>query len=196
MNEETQPKRPELYAWRCSPAFADALATRHEEGVAFVQNVIIPWNAEHDPIKVGLMEFTDSHDRRVIGFHYLPEGIDVPEGLSSNKRRGYLVPAKTKKGDKYREILAKLNRIPKVDEVFDRFNVPVYIMDGAWMRRCGITFTDQGVYISCKADLLGGHLHSDLTSVRLSVYYAAKERQDEIEANRQAELNAAKAVRS
>lgn len=172
---------PERYAWRTSAAFGNAINELREAERKYVAEVIAPWNAEHDPIKVGLVSDQPfSLDRKVIGFFPLPDGT-VPTGLSSSKKRPYLLPTKGATGNEYRKVLRELNQIPSMDAVFARFNVPFYVIVGDRVSCVGITYADGAVYISCKADILGGKAHSELTPVKLSVFYAAQERQDEIE---------------
>jgi hypothetical protein len=172
----------EHHAWRCSPAFADAIVTRREESRLFVKNVVAAWNEQHDPVKVGLtVNRPWSMDQRVLGFFPLSDGT-VPDGLHAAKKRSYLLPARGPAGKFYRDELARLDRIPGMNEVFTRFNVSWYELAGDRVYGVGLTFTDTGTYLSCVPDILGGKLHSELTPVKLSVFYAAKERQDEIEA--------------
>lgn len=175
------------YAWRCSPAFGDALIVRHEEERLFVKDVIATWNAEHDPIKVGLTSGTPwSLDRRVLGFFPMADGT-VPDGLSASKKRQYLLPLRGPSGKHYREVLAMLNKIPSVNEVFKRFNVEWYAIAGDRVCSVGMHFLSSGVFLSCNADILGDTVHSELTRVRLSVFHAAKEAQEEIESAREKE---------
>lgn len=173
--------QPERYAWRTSAAFGDAITELREAERAFIAEVIVPWNTEHDPIRVGLSApLMHSLDRVVIGFHPIPDG-NVPAGLSASKKRSYLLPARGAPGEEYRRVMKRLNRIPSMDAVFAAFNAPVYTMGAGSLSRVGITYADGAVYVSCKLDILGGKAHSELTPVKLSVFYAAQERQDEIE---------------
>lgn len=172
---------PERYAWRTSAAFGDAINELREAERKYVAGVIAPWNAEHDPIKVGLSSRDIATlDRRVIGFFPMPDK-SVPKGLSASKKRDYLLPMRGPSGEEYRNILKELNRIPSMDAVFERFNAPVFTMGNGFLSRVGITYADGAVYLSCKSDILGGKQHSELTLVKLSVFYAAQELQEEIE---------------
>lgn len=180
----------DLYVYRASDELAAALREHHAADRAFSERVLA-WDDAHPG--TGLMWKREGFtiDERPVGFH---DGhAEVPEGLSRAKTRSELIPVRTKAGDPWREILARFEDRPKVDPIWSRFEVPGFVID---LGRAGVAITyyrdagTDGVLVLCAAalerDNTAGKTPRHLSPMKLSEFYAIKERLDEAHAARKA----------
>lgn len=170
----------ELYVYTTTSELATTWGENEQERTAFIRRVVEPWDREHPDARIAWVASPSGADQTPVGF--LDAGGDVPEGLSRNQLRHYLIPARGKTGQPYRDALERLAAMPSRTAVFKRFGVPCRVIGGASGMSARWCMTraarlDGTLYVVNDGPLSSRHL----VTAKLSEFYAAKERQTEIE---------------
>lgn len=176
--------RSDVFAYRASQALTSELRQRLAERREFVAEVIVPWDMAHPEAPIAKAESGFSCDSFLVGFLDVDRLADPPEGLSRAQTRDFLIPVRGKTGRAWREALAKVRELPRVDPVLRSRGVPTHV----FTRDCrvsapGILMGLDAVYLTylraLQQDEFGLDVEAEdgraLTLVPLSVYYAARE---------------------
>jgi hypothetical protein len=114
------------------------------------------------------------YELECLGF-VVPEGQEVPEGLSANREREWLIPKRGRKGDQWRADLDLLSQRPKLGPVLDAYDIEPIILrvDLGRYFHLGLHDTPDGYFLTWGVE---HPPNPHLTPVPLSVYYSAVER--------------------
>ena len=167
------------HAYRASDQLAAALRQRREELSAWSAQVVA-WDAEHPDTPMLWSRSAFGGDKRLCGFADKRPDQPPPAGLSRAQSRVELIPARGRKGDPWREVVATFDTSPSIDEVFRDHDVQPYLIVHEH-GRCytpGIWEDGDTWWITCTVPLFDGGEHPHLTPAPLSEYYAAKEAAD------------------
>lgn len=180
----------ELYVYTTTSELARAWGENEQERTAFIRSVVEPWDREHPDARIAWVASPSGADQTAIGF--LDTSLDVPEGLSRNQMRHHLIPARGKTGQPYRDILEQMAALPSRTAVFKRFGVPCRVIGGVSGMSARWCMTraarlDGTLYVVNDGPLSSPHL----VTAKLSEFYAAKERQTEVESLAAADSRAA-----
>jgi hypothetical protein len=171
---------PDKYAYQADPYLTTALRDYEAACRTFDRVIVRPWCEAHpDTPPLWIREL--GTDRVCIGFGD-PGGPTAPKGLSRNRQREELIPKAGKVGAQWREHLDRLNQRPRLSAVFRRFKVTPTIsrIDHSRLYYPGLLNTPDAIYITWAVEHPNPGPH--LSAVPLSVYYAALEAQEELEA--------------
>jgi hypothetical protein len=161
------------YAYRASDELAGALRDLSAQIKQFHDEVMTPWKQAHPGVD-STWHRRAGYELECLGF-VVPEGQEVPEGLSANREREWLIPKRGRAGDQWRADLDLLSQRPKLGPVLDAYDVEPIILrpDLGRYFHLGLHDTPNDGYF-----LTWGCEHPPsphLTLVRLSEYYAAVE---------------------
>lgn len=166
----------ERFFYRASDKLAADLRAYAVAREAFLDEVVRPWMVEHpdhEPIQ-------NSWSQRALGFRDGRPNDPPPEGLSRAQSRDYLIPKRGKSGEPWRQRLAKFDRQPKRDDVFDKHAVPTQQLTGN--RLCLTSFVDLNddtVVVYSGAELSSPALAPMKRSEFYALHEAAMERDGE-----------------
>ena len=166
----------DLHAYRASDELATALRSFADEYGTCV-DAVWRWDNENPGTKLVFLGGGFGPDPSLVGFS--DSADEVPKGLSRNQQRDWLIPARGKAGDPWRQILESM-KLPSEAAVYRRFEVPAWAQGdgngrgGVYVSTTGFLDAYQhGVFVgnAYEFDKPGPHL----TPVKLSEFYAAKE---------------------
>ena len=179
----------DLHAYRASDELTAALREYHEQRFEFEKSVA-EWDREHDT-KLLWTHAGFSSDRKPCGFTDPDPKSLPPKGLSRAQTRVELIPVRGKAGNEWRDILARFNVYPRIQPLWDRFDVPSHTWQagpGFSSRITAVSYGDagdDGVIVYAEGDLTvstsdrsgdAQELSKHLTPMSLSEFYAIKER--------------------
>jgi hypothetical protein len=161
------------FAYRASDALAGALRDLSGRITQFHDAVMTPWQEAHPGVD-STWHYRAGYELECLGFT-VPDGVEVPEGLSASQDREWLIPKRGRKGDQWRTDLELLSQRPKLGPVLAAYDVqPVIVRtDLGRYFHLGLHDTPADGYF-----LTWGVEHPpcpNLTPVKLSEYYAAIE---------------------
>lgn len=165
------------FAYRASPELATALRDLSERIRVFHDEVIRPWEETNSDVNL-VWHRRLGYEIKFLGFAVAAKGIPVPDGLSSNRGRHYLIPRRGKGGDPWRSALEMFNQRPELSPVLRQFGVePTFLVpDRGRLYHLGLRALAGSYYLTW------GHEHPNpgphLTPVPLSEYYLAVEAAD------------------
>jgi hypothetical protein len=161
------------FAYRASDDLAGALRDLSGRIKQFHDEVMTPWKDAHPGVD-STWHRRAGYELECLGF-VVHGGAEVPDGLSSNKERWWLIPTRGRKGDQWRTDLTVLNQRPKLDPVLGAHGVqPVIVrVDLGRYFHLGLHDTPDGYFLTWGCEHPVPHQH--LGRVRLSVFYAAVE---------------------
>lgn len=166
----------EMYAYRASDEFAEALRAWNREHHEFTQAVIVPINDEAAPHQPVFVRSALRMGTECVGFadNNAPTS-QLPPGLSRSQSRSYLIPKRGKAGDEWRDRMQRCNTgRPSLEAVFNVHQVdPVSINSGRGrMARAGMRDFGDVTVLHCTLPL---DESPHLTPMPLSEYYALVE---------------------
>lgn len=167
----------DMFAYLASPELTAALGNIGDRVTAFHADVIRPWEeSSRDVTAVWYRRL--GYEVRCLGFSVKTEGARVPDGLSANRNRDWLIPKRGAVGESWRQDLARSNQRPQLEPVLRRFDIEptIMVIDHGRRYTPGLVDTADGYYLTW------GYEHPDpgphLAAVPPSVYYAAVEAVD------------------
>jgi hypothetical protein len=161
------------YAYRASDELAGALRELSGRITQFHDAVMTPWKETHPGVD-STWHRRGGWERECLGF-VVPDGADVPEGLSASQDREWLIPKRGRKGDQWRADLDLLSQRPKLGPVLDAYDIEPIILrvDLGRYFHLGLHDTPDGYFLTWGVE---HPPNPHLTPVPLSVYYSAVER--------------------
>jgi hypothetical protein len=164
----------EIYAYRANDELTKAWREYQAQRDEHIKAVVDPFVAKY-PNHTPLVD----NWQKIIGFSDGDPKNPPPAGLSRSQRRNYLMPARGKAGDEWREWMKKLAFPTRRSEVLREFGLGDRLYVGSDGRHflghpAAVDFGEDGVfvYMGCEID----PLPECVTAVKRSEFYAAQER--------------------
>lgn len=161
----------ELYAYMPSAEFADAFRRCRRQRFEARQLVARAHAARHPDHPVIMARNPFGLDTHALGF--ADDVDDVPAGLSRAKTRTWLIPKRGKAGDEWRAVLHRMDAVPSLDAVCERFTIETGVLDvdrGRLWHLVPRELSDGRLVATCGAELPAS---PHLTPMPLSEYYYA-----------------------
>lgn len=180
------------FAFRASEALEAAVRDALGRVDHWDRTVLLPWQDEHPDIAPLWRRdaFGTSADRECVGFTDNHPDRDPPAGLSRNRKRQELRPARGEAGDTWREWVDLFNTRPKVAPVFALHGVELAVTDIEFsrLRHPAILISgesgESGLWL--KYGRLAPRETEHLTAIPVSEFHRAMEALDERDADRAA----------
>lgn len=171
----------DLHVYTTTAEFDRAWEENENGRRAFVAGVVIAWDEKHPDTPVAWVVDPFGADRHPVGFVDVHPKEPAPEGLSRSQERRYLIPARGRKGDVYREVLKRMHGLPSRTPVMEAFGIPPRVRAPGpdfSIRMCpvGVQRFEDTLWVSCSEPINS----RNLVTARLSDFYAAKERHAEM----------------
>lgn len=173
----------EPYVYTTTSELWTAWGENEQKRTAFIRSVVEPWDTAHPDAKIAWATDPGGADQIPLGF--VDSGQPLPVGLSRAQTRRYLIPARGKAGQPYRDALEQMKGLPTRTTVFRRFGIETRTLGGGlgdgrarWCMTQAARLDGVLFVISHGSPLSSPHL----VTAKLSEFHAAKERQTEIEA--------------
>lgn len=169
------------FAYRASEELEAAVRTAERAVREWDETVLLPWQDEHPD--VAPLWVRKSHgtpvDKVCVGFTDSRPDEVPPEGLSRNRQRRELVPARGAKGDPWRELMDRFNTRPGLGDTFALHGVELAVLDVEYSRLrwpailLSVAPGETGLWL--KYARLAPRACEHLTEIPLSEFHLARE---------------------
>lgn len=167
----------EIYAYRANDELTEAWRSVIADRARHIETVVEPFQEEH-PNHHPLV----NNWERVLGFTDGAPHEPPPAGLSRSQRRNYLIPARGKAGDVWRDHMRRIDLPCTKGELFKKFGLGEQLYVGSDGRHFlgkpnAVDFGEDGVFVYTGYEI--ETVPECLSPVKLSEFYAAQERAQE-----------------
>lgn len=163
----------ELNVYRASEQFVTAYRKFQDQHRAHM-STIISYCEAHPGHPISLVRSNLTHQISIGGFKDVTPAVPPPDGLSRKRGRGYLIPARGPRGQRWRDEIKALGNFPSVEDLFTAHGFDVFVLGDAGMFTAAVE--DCGANrIFVKIGVPFPRPSEHLTPVPLSECYLARE---------------------